>query len=513
METQVLVIGGGATGTGVFRDLALRGIDCILIDQKDINSGASGANHGLLHSGARYVFKDGDAAAECHRENQLLKRLAPHCIEDTGGLFVAVEKDDDDYVARFPELCRKFGIPVEELTPEAAREIEPCLAEALKAAFAVQDAVIDPFMLSLDNAADAMANGATIMRNIKLTGFDREDGKLLAARVEHRRTGKTFTIAADQFVNATGAWADSVATMAGANISMSYSKGSLLITQARMNERVINRLRPASDADILVPGGTVSIIGTTSLEIDNLDDIRPTTAEVDAIIREGADMVPSLGNARYIRAYAGVRPLVRTSGTGGRNISRNYTLKTHAEDNIDNLTTITGGKLTTFRLMAEKAADIVARRMGNTNPCLTDKEPLPASAKGEWTEPGKSPRVWMSNPERRDTLICECEMVSEYMVDEIVQSLKDEGALPTLEEIGRRSRIGKGPCQGTFCSFRLAAYLYRKGELIDDQGMDQVRDFVNERWKGFRPLVRDRELMRVELQESFLCALFGMEED
>ncbi|MCG8619740.1 MAG: (2Fe-2S)-binding protein, partial [Desulfobacterales bacterium] len=298
-----------------------------------------------------------------------------------------------------------------------------------------------------------------------------------------------------------------------ANISMSYSKGSLLITQARMNERVINRLRPASDADILVPGGTVSIIGTTSLEIDNLDDIRPTTAEVDAIIREGADMVPSLGNARYIRAYAGVRPLVRTSGTGGRNISRNYTLKTHAEDNIDNLTTITGGKLTTFRLMAEKAADIVARRMGNTNPCLTDKEPLPASAKGEWTEPGKSPRVWMSNPERRDTLICECEMVSEYMVDEIVQSLKDEGALPTLEEIGRRSRIGKGPCQGTFCSFRLAAYLYRKGELIDDQGMDQVRDFVNERWKGFRPLVRDRELMRVELQESFLCALFGMEED
>ncbi len=197
----------------------------------------------------------------------------------------------------------------------------------------------------------------------------------------------------------------------------------------------------------------------------------------------------------------------------GRTISRNYTLKSHAEDEIQNLVTITGGKLTTFRLMAEKASDIVARRLKNATPCLTATEKLPPSGKGEWAEPGKAPRVWMKNPERRDTLICECEMVSEYMVDEIVDDLKSEGAMPTLEEVGRRSRIGKGPCQGTFCSFRLAAYLYRKGELSDAQGMDQVREFVNERWKGFMPLVRDKELMRVELQESFLCALFGMEEE
>ncbi|MCG8566653.1 MAG: FAD-dependent oxidoreductase, partial [Desulfobacterales bacterium] len=333
METEVLIIGGGSTGTGIARDLALRGIDCILIDQKDINFGASGANHGLLHSGARYVFKDGLAASECHVENQLLKRLAPHCIEDTGGLFVAVEGDDDDYISQFPELCRKYGLPVREISVAAALEMEPCLSGNLKAAFEVADAVVDPFMLSLDNAAHAQANGATPMMNVALTGFDAVDGKILAARVRHGKTGREFTIQANQFVNATGAWADIVASMAGADISMSYSKGSLLITQERMNQRVINRLRPASDADILVPGGTVSIIGTTSIEIDNLDDIHPTTAEVDAIVREGACMVPSLGDARYIRAYAGVRPLVRTSGGDGRNISRNYTLKTHEQDN------------------------------------------------------------------------------------------------------------------------------------------------------------------------------------
>ena len=94
LNTQVLIIGGGATGTGIARDLALRGVECILAEQRDINAGASGANHGLLHSGGRYVFADQESAKECREEGALLKKLAPHCIEDTGGLFVAVEGDD-----------------------------------------------------------------------------------------------------------------------------------------------------------------------------------------------------------------------------------------------------------------------------------------------------------------------------------------------------------------------------------------------------------------------------------
>ena len=95
LSTQVLIIGGGSTGTGIARDLALRGIQCILAEFHDLNAGASGANHGLLHSGGRYVFTDQGSATECREEGKLLKKLAPHCIEDTGGLFVAVEGDDE----------------------------------------------------------------------------------------------------------------------------------------------------------------------------------------------------------------------------------------------------------------------------------------------------------------------------------------------------------------------------------------------------------------------------------
>ena len=125
LKTQVLIIGGGATGTGIARDLALRGVQCILAEYRDINAGASGANHGLLHSGGRYVFADQGSAKECREEGKLLKKLAPHCIEDTGGLFVAVEGDDERYVADFPLLCSQCNIPVEA--------VDACLLHAVVA--------------------------------------------------------------------------------------------------------------------------------------------------------------------------------------------------------------------------------------------------------------------------------------------------------------------------------------------------------------------------------------------
>ena len=91
LETQVLIIGGGVTGTGLARDLALRGVGCLLVEKQDINAGASGGTHGLLHSGARYILSDPASARECRDEGSIIKRLAPQCVEETGGLFVAVE--------------------------------------------------------------------------------------------------------------------------------------------------------------------------------------------------------------------------------------------------------------------------------------------------------------------------------------------------------------------------------------------------------------------------------------
>ncbi len=512
MQTQVLIIGGGITGAGIARDLALRGINCILAEKLDINAGASGANHGLLHSGARYVSSDLTLAEECWKEGNLLKRMAPQCIENTGGFFVAVEGDDEKYVADFPQLCAQSHIPVRALEIKDAREMEPALSDQIIAVYQVEDASIDPFKLSMENIFQACELGCTLLRHTEVVGFIKDKHRIQATRMLNNLTGKTFLIEAEQIINATGAWAGLVSELAGINIPIIFSKGSLLVTHNRVTKRVVNRLRPSSNVDILVPGGTVSILGTTSIRIDNLKDIRPTIQEMDVIVGEGAKMLPVLEKTRYIRAYAGVRPLVGSSSDeNGRGVSRAFALINHEEESLKNFVTITGGKLSTYRLMAEKTANLVCRRLGVTAPCLTKTDPLPSAQAAQWTEPGLSPRLWLKHHEPEDVLICECEMVPKSTVDSIIDSIHQHSGQSDLKAIGVRSRVGKGACQGTICGTRLLAYLYDKGELSSDEGLIGLREFLRERWRGVRPLLWDMPLIQAEFQESIYCGLFGLE--
>ncbi len=514
IRTQVLIIGGGATGTGLARDLALRGLHCVLAEKEDINAGASGANHGLLHSGARYVASDMDAAKECREEGELLKRLAPHCIEANGGLFVAVKGDDENYIADFPHMCADCGIPFEELDVKLARMLEPALSPNLIAAYRVADASIDPFRLSFENLAQAQQLGTLFLKDTAVVAFEIRNKRIETVRLQNRQTGEEITVIADQVVNAAGAWAGYIAAMAGLELHMIYSKGTLLVTQNRLTRRVINRLRPATDADILVPGGTVSILGTTSVRVPSPDGIRPTVAEVDLIIDQGAAMVPVLESTRFIRAYAGVRPLFGSQHDGGdRSVSRGFALLDHASNGVDNFITITGGKLTTFRLMAEKTADLVARRLGISAPCLTDKQPLPKTEFSQWTEPGLAPKLWLRRHDPNDNLLCECDMVPKSAVESITAQLSRSGRQTDLTAVALRSRIGKGPCQGSYCSVRVAAHMYDIGVLQGPQGIPQLRDFLQERWLGQHPLLWDLPLVQSDLMQALHCAFFNIDQE
>ncbi len=511
MKTQVLIIGGGATGTGLIRDLALRGVECLLVEKQDINAGASGGNHGLLHSGARYVSKDGEAAVECMNESKIIKTVAPECVEETGGLFVAVEGDDEAYANKFPGMCNKFGIPCQEIDVKQALEMESVLSEKMIAAYVVEDATIDPFMLSLENISHARALGSKVLRYNRVAGFNISNGKIISTTLINNRNGDRTDVEADIIVNAAGGWAANVASIAGAKINMMYSKGSLLVTQNRITHRVVNRLRQASDADILVPGGTVSILGTTSVTVDSPDGIYPTIQEVDNIIREGGDMIPLLSSARYIRAFSGVRPLVSSGDGDGRSVSRGYTLIDHEGEGIENFVSITGGKLTTYRLMAEKTADLVCKKLGVTAPCKTKTEPLPVSHDGRWAEPASAPKFWVKNNNPDDTLLCECEMVSKSVVTSIVNAIKEQKAIPTIKDVGLRSRIGKGPCQGAFCGIRVAAHMYDTHERNGDEGVEDLKEFINSRWRGQRSLLAGVQLAQADLQEALQSGLYGLD--
>jgi glycerol-3-phosphate dehydrogenase len=512
LRTQVLVIGGGATGTAIARDLALRGVPCILVEKGDLNAGASGGNHGLLHSGGRYVSNDQQAAKECKLEGDIIKKLMPQCVENAGGLFVAVQGDDERFIADYPSFCAQCGVPCESITPEEARYLEPTLSEFVIAAYRVEDASIDPFKLTLLNMSQASSLGSRLMRRTKVIGFDMHDKKIRRARVKNVDSGREFYIEPEQVINAAGAWAKEVCKLAGIEIDILYSKGTLLITNDRINYRIINRLRRPSDADILVPGGTVSIIGTTSTPVDNPDDVHPTVEETDLIVREGAVMVPVLERSRFVRAYCGVRPLFgKGIGSDGRAVSRGFTLLDHSGENIENFTTITGGKLTTFRLMAERTADLVCKKLGVQAPCRTAVEALPATDDCQWTEPGISPKRWMRSHTPDDIMICECEMVTKTAIDEIIASIKDNNERPGLVDVCMRTRLGRGACQGAFCGTRALVYLYESGEYRAREGLSDIGRFFQERWKGVHSILWGDQLIQAELMESIHCGLFDEE--
>jgi glycerol-3-phosphate dehydrogenase len=514
LETEVLIIGGGVTGAGIMRDLALRGVHSILIDKRDLCAGASGGNHGLLHSGARYVAGDLHSARECRQENLLLKRLAPQCIEETGGLFVAVEGDDLDFAEQFPTLCRSAGILCEELTVAEARNLEPHLSDRLIKAYRVPDATVDPFRLALENVDHArVIKGSLYRPHTELLDLPRTGGKIHTAVCRDNRTNSFLTIRAGQFVNAGGAWAMNIARLAGCNdVHLLYSKGTLLISHDRMTQHVINRLRHPGDGDILVPGGTVSVLGTTSIRIDDLENIRPTVAEIDLNIREGTAMVPALAHARYIRAFSRVRPLLQPAEDAlDRNATRGFALLDHESQGLSNFCTITGGKLTTFRIMAEKASDLVAARLGNQQTSTTASSPLPQGEASCWTEPGAAPKYWFKANNPDDMLLCECEMVPQSAIDQIVGCAPGIDEEMTLEAIALRSRAGKGPCQGSFCGIRICSYLYDRGYYRDTTGLVHMRNFFNERFKGQRSVIWGQQAAQMELAEALHCGLLGLD--
>jgi len=515
LKTQVLIIGGGITGTAIARDLALRGVHSILIDRSHINAGASGANHGVLHSGARYIASDPESSRECREENALLKKMAPHCIEDTGGFYVALKEDDENYLADFPLLCAKCGVPCDPLDIKDVLEMEPALSKDIIAAYRTEDSSIDPFRVSHENLAYAIKLGHGFMPYTEVTRFDIGHRKIQSVQVKNVLTGREQTIEAEEIVNAAGAWVGQVAGLAKASIEILYSKGTLLVTHSRLAHHMLLRLRPPSDGEVLCPGGTVSILGPSSVRLASPDDIKPTVEEISHIISQGAPIVPSLKQCRYIRAFAGVRPLIAKKKAEGttddRQISRGFDLIDHSADGVDNFQTIAGGKLTIFRLMAERVSDQICARLKIDAPCLTRQEPLPSTLNCEWIEPGLSPKTWLDKQKPDDIILCECEMVPKSGVQSILDSsgiLKDS---VLLHNIGTRSRIGKGACQGTYCGLRLTAHLYDQGAFQQDQGITDLRHFTNRRWKGQRAVLFGEQLKQAELQEAMYCGLFDLE--
>ena len=361
-----------------------------------------------------------------------------------------------------------------------------------------------------------------------------KDGKrVVGVKLLNNRTKETVEVFAYITINAGGIWGHRIAAMAGATVNMFPAKGALLIFGHRVNNLVLNRCRKPADADILVPGDTICVIGTTSSRVpyEEIDNMQVTPEEVDLLLREGEKLAPCLANTRILRAYAGVRPLVAADNDpSGRSISRGIVCLDHeTRDDIPGFITITGGKLMTYRLMAEWATDLACKKLGNTKKCQTAEICLPGSESeqeegseknnknysvpkpnigsraAEGRHGTRSKKISADNRYDR-SLVCECEEVSIGEVNYAIEELR----VHNLINLRRRTRVGMGTCQGELCACR-AAGLLSKANGCAEKAQEDLADFLNERWHGMYPVAWNETLCETQFTSWIYEGVCGLD--
>jgi len=225
----------------------------------------------------------------------------------------------------------------------------------------------------------------------------------------------------------------------------------------------------------------------------------------------GERLVPGFRDARALRVWAGVRPLFQDEKAGAvsdtRDVSRTHAVVDHRErDGVDGLLTMSGGKLTTLRLMAQDIVDAMCAQLGTVRPCRTHEERPPGNEDGE-------PYSLGSRLQRRELtlqdeqLICECELIGRSRLE---QTIRRRGT-SNLDDLRRSLRLGMGPCQGGFCIYRATGILHGVERLDGAEAAASLRNFLQERWKGVRPILYGDQLRQARLDDWIFQGLLDVE--
>jgi glycerol-3-phosphate dehydrogenase len=277
----------------------------------------------------------------------------------------------------------------------------------------------------------------------------------------------------------------------------------MIAMATRLVNTVVNRLNVPSDGDIIVPVGTVAVLGTTDTPVDDADDVGIEAWEIDLLLREAAALVPSIEDHRPLRAWAGIRPLYRRPDVATREtrqLPRGHALIDHgAAGGPQGLVTILGGKLTTYRRMAEDTVDLVSKQLGSSTRCRTKETVLSPPPRRFHLLPGRLEDIGASG------VVCECELVS---TADIRRALEASGSAE-LDDLRRDLRLGMGPCQAAFCAFRSAGILQSRDSRFNARAAVEL--FLEERWRGLRPLTWGAGLRQLEFNRRVYMDLLGVD--
>lgn len=514
IDADVVVIGGGSTGAGVARDAAMRGFRTVLVERGDLGQGTTGRFHGLLHSGGRYVVSDPESAMECADENAILKRIQADAIEATGGLFVTTPEDSEDYADGYVQACINAGVPVEEISIAEALRREPKLNRGIKRAFAVDDGTIDGWQLVWGAARGAEAYGGKTLTYHRVNKIERSDDQVTAVLCTDRRNDEEVRIGCHFVLNCAGPWGGKIAAMAGcSDVEVVPGAGIMIAMNHRLTQSVLNRCIYPADGDILVPVHPVCIIGTTDGIATSPDDLPIPRDQVQEMMDSGEIMTPGFRKARAIHSWAGARPLVKDSRVPDddtRHMARGMQIINHLDrDGLRGLLTIAGGKLTTYRLMAERIVDVMCDQLGEERECRTADEPVPGSENRKlYKLSHRLEDVETETPAPSgQQIICECELVTRDMLERAMYELPEFN----LDDVRRQVRLGMGPCQGGFCASRAAGIANQQGHWDPERATEMLRLFLKNRWYGIWPILYGDQVKQTALDSWIYEGTFDLE--
>ncbi len=386
---DIVVIGGGATGLGVAVDAASRGFSTALFEQSDFAKGTSSRSTKLVHGGVRYLAQgDISLVLEALKERGLLRQNAPHLVKNQAFIIPSYDWWEGPFynigMKVYDMMAGKLGLgPSEKISKEETLKAIPNLDEShLNGGVIYYDGQFDDSRLAVNLAQTAVENNAVILNYMKVVALLKKDNMVNGVKVIDKESGNKYTVHAKVVINATGVFVDDIIKMddPDAKKMVRPSQGvHIILDSSFLQSESAIMIPKTSDGRVLfaVPWHGKVVVGTTDTPLDETTlEPRALEEEVDFILTTAAQYLKKDPHRKdVLSVFAGLRPLAapQDGDKSTKEISRNHKLIV----SLSGLVTITGGKWTTYRKMAEDTIDKAVLVGGlDDRPCVTENMPI-----------------------------------------------------------------------------------------------------------------------------------------
>ena len=459
-EWDICIIGGGATGLGAAVDAASRGFKTVLLEQYDFAKGTSSRSTKLVHGGVRYLQQGNiKLVLEALRERGLLKSNAPHLVKNQSFIVPNYKWWEGPFygigLKVYDWMSGRLGLgPSQFLSKEETLALAPTLdADGLRGSVLYHDGQFDDARLAINLAQTAAENGGTITNYCKVTGLIKAGDKITGVHARDILNKKDYEIKSKVVINATGVFTDSVLKMDDANsediIAPSQGVHIVLDKEFLPGEAAI-MVPHTDDGRVLfaVPWHNKIIIGTTDTPINehneaSLSEPIAQDEEIDFILNQIGKYLTHTPKRKNIRSvFAGLRPLVKVSSKKTAELARDHLITVSDAG----LITITGGKWTTYRRMAEDVINTAIKKTGlDDKPCVTfDLKIHGAKEDTDFKEPlyyyGSDADAIKSLMQEEKTLGELIHPNLPYIKAEIIWAVQNEMCMTVEDALARRTR-------------------------------------------------------------------------